>query len=136
MIENIVAFSHTKKRTVIGMVGVEMDSKKRIAYVRLAKSWKREDMAHIPPQVKQLYDKIQWDTTYADQLVGQHLLKEIEYESNINIFPLNTQKNIREPEEEEGIKRMDQTEMVQFFLSLKLIHKIQFPKNQPKTCLI
>ena len=132
MIEKIIAFSHTKKRNVIGMIGIEINSKEKIVYVRLAKSWKRDDMEYIPPQVKALYDKIKWDTTYADQLVGQHLLKGIEYETGINIFTINTQKNIKEPEEEDGIKRMDQTEMVQFFLSLKLIHKIQFPKKPLK----
>lgn len=129
MTETIIAFAQTKKRTVIGMVGIEVDDTKKIAYVRLAKQWERQDMHQIPPTVKSLHQKIQWDTTYADQLVGQHLLKEIEYESGINIFAINTQKNIKEPEEEDGIKRMDQTEMTQFFLSLKLIHKIQFPKK-------
>lgn len=132
MNETIIAFAQTKKRTVIGMVGVEIDDEKKIAYVRLAKQWKRENMADIASDVKELFNKIKWNATYADQLVGQHLLKEIEYEAGINIFAINTQKNIKEPEQEEGVKRMDQTEMAQFFLSLKLIHKIQFPKKPTK----
>jgi len=132
MNETIVAFSQTKKRTDIGIVGVEIDDEKRIVYVRLAKTWKRADMEHIASDVEILSKKIQWDSTYADQLVGQHLLKDIEYQSGLNIFAINTQKNIKEPEEEEGMKRMDQTEMVQFFLSLKLTHKIQFPKKLSK----
>lgn len=135
MIENIVAFAHTKNKTVIGMIGVEIDDVKRITYVRLAKTWKRENMDQIAPDVKELYSKIKWDTTYADQQVGQHLLKDIEYQSELNIFTINTQKNIKEPEEEEGMKRMDQTEIVQFFLSLKQIHKVQYPKKPSKDML-
>lgn len=132
MKESIIAFAQTKKRTVIGMVGVEIDDVSRTANVRLAKQWSRDNMKDIAPNVKGLFEQIHWDTTYADQLVGQHLLKDIEYESGINIFAINTQKNIKSPEEEDGIKRMDQTEMTQFFLSLKQIHKIQFPKQPTK----
>lgn len=133
--ETIVAFAQTKKRNIIGMVGIEIDLEKQITYVRLAKQWKRDDMARIPGDVKDLYDKIKWNTTYADQLVGQHLLKGIEYEAEIAIFAINTQKNIKEPEEEEGIKRMDLIEMTQFMLSLKQVHKIQFPKKPTKDML-
>jgi len=114
------------------MVGIEIDLATRTPYVRLAKQWKREDMDKIPGDVKELYEKIKWNTTYADQLVGQHLLKGIEYESEISIFAINTQKNIKEPEEEEGMKRMDLIEMTQFMLSLKQVHKIQFPKKPTK----
>ncbi len=111
------------------MIGIEIDVIERIAFVRFAKQWKRNDMDKIPSDVKKYHDKIQWNSTYGDQLVGQHLLKAIEYEADISIFAINTQKNIKEPEEEESIKRMDLIEMTQFLLSLKQIHKIQFPKK-------
>lgn len=110
---------------MIGMVGIEIGLDK-IAYVRLAKQWKREEMEKIPIDTKSIHDKVKWNTTYADQLVGQHLLKSIEYEADISIFAINTQKNIKEPEEE-GMKRMDLVEMTQFLLSLKQVHKIQWP---------
>lgn len=133
--ETIVAYAPTKKRNVIGMVGIEIVPTEGIAYVRLAKQWKREDMNKIPTDTKKLYDKIKWNTTYAEQLVGQHLLKSIEYESEISIFAINTQKNIKDPEEEDGMKRMDLIEMTQFFLSLKQVHKIQFPPKPTKDML-
>lgn len=117
------------------MVGIEINLETHIVYVRLAKQWKREDMDKIPGDVKELYNKIKWNTTYADQLVGQHLLKGIEFESDIAIFAINIQKNIKEPEEEEGIKRMDLIETTQFLLSLKQIHKIQFPRKPTKDML-
>lgn len=117
------------------MVGIEIDLATKIPYVRLAKQWKRDDMEKIPSDVKVMYEKIKWNTSYADQLVGQHLLKGIEYESEISIFAINTQKNIKEPEAEDSMKRMDLIEMTQFMLSLKQIHKIQFPKNPTKDML-
>jgi len=128
--ESIVAFAQTKKRNMIGMVGIEIDLDKRIAYVRLAKQWKRDNMDKIPTDVHTIHEKIKWGATYADQLVGQHLLKSIEYEAELSIFAINIQKNIKEPEEEEGMKRMDLIEMTQFLLSLKQIHKIQWPKKR------
>ena len=112
------------------MVGVEIDLATKVVFVKLAKQWKRDEMAKIPGDVKILYEKIKWNTSYADQLVGQHLLKEIEYGSEISIFAINTQKNIKEPEEEKGMKKMDLIEMTQFMLSLKQTHKIQFPNTQ------
>jgi len=130
-----VAFAQSKKRNMIGMVGIEIDIQTQIVYVRLAKQWKRENMDKIPGDVKVIYEKIKWDTTYAEQLVGQHLLKSIEYESEIAIFAINTQKNIKEPEEEDGIKRMDLIEMTQFLLSRKQVHAIQFPKKPTKDML-
>ncbi len=73
--QSIVALSYTKNRTMFGMVGIEVDMAKRIAYVRLAKQWSRNQMNDIPAAVKSLHDKVKWDMTFADQLVGQHLLR-------------------------------------------------------------
>lgn len=126
--QKIIALSHSKLRNAIGMVGIEIDIEKRIAYVRLAKSWRREEMNQMPIDIKSLYEKIKWDKTYADQAVGQHLLKSIEAKISFTIFTITTQKNLKDPEDVEKIKVMDQTEMTQLFLSLKLAHKIQFPK--------
>lgn len=114
---------------MIGMVGIEINLDTRITEIRFAKQWSRDNMSVIPHDVKKYYSKIKWDTTYADQLVGQHILKSIEYEADLSIFAINTQKNIKEPEEEEGMKRMDLIEMTQFLLSLKQVHKIQYPKG-------
>jgi len=121
---------------MIGMVGIEIDLDKRIAFVRLAKQWKRDDMEKIPIDIQTIYKKIKWGATYADQLVGQHLLKSIEYEAELSIFAINIQKNIKEPEEEEGMKRMDLIEMTQFLLFLKQIHKIQFPLKKSTTDML
>jgi hypothetical protein len=133
MNQTIVALSYTKNRTMFGMVGIEVDMGQQIGYVRLAKQWSRNDMNKIPAAVKQLHDKIQWDLTFADQLVGQHLLRKIEAALDFSIEPITTQKNLKDPEDIEMVKVMDMTEMTQLTLSLKQNHQIQFPKqNQTK----
>lgn len=123
----IVAISYTKQRTVFGMVGIEIDSRKKIAYVRLAKEWSRKDINTIPDSIKQIYDKVKWDLTFADQKVGQHLIRSIENKLQFEVATITTQKDLKDPEDIEAIKVMDMTEMTQLTLSLKQEHKIQFP---------
>lgn len=125
--ETIVAFAPTKRRSHFGMVGIEIDPNIPIAYIRLAKIWKREEMNQIAPATKQMYSKIKWSATYAEQTVGEHLLKAIEMETGINVFPITTQKNLKEPSDIEKIGIMDQIEMTQLLLSLKQDHKLQYP---------
>ncbi len=127
----IVALSYTKQRTVFGMVGIEIDPTKKIAYVRLAKQWKREKMNNIPADLKQIYSKVKWHMTFADQLIGQHLIRSIEKILQFEVATITTQKNLKDPEDIEAIKVMDMTEMTQLTLSLKQDHNIQFPpKNR------
>lgn len=128
--ETIVAFAPTKRRSHFGMVGIEIDPNIPIAYIRLAKIWKREDMNKIAADTKQMYSKIKWGATYAEQTVGQHLLKSIETETGINVFPITTQKNLKDPDDIEKIAIMDQVEMTQLLLSLKQDHKLQYPSKK------
>ena len=124
--QKIVALAHSKFRNAIGMIGIEVDAEKHIAYVRLAKQWKREQINNIPADIKELYSNIKWDKTYADQLIGQHLIRAIESKTSLSVFTITTQKNLKDPEDVEKIKVMDVTEMSQLLLSLKLAHRIQF----------
>ena len=130
--QTIVAISYTKLRTAFGMVGIEIDSQKKIAYVRLAKLWKRENMNNIPYAIKEINSKVKWDMTFADQLVGQHLIRAMEHSLGFEIQTITTQKNLKDPEDIELIKVMDMTEMTQLTLSLKQDHKIQYPKEPTK----
>lgn len=127
--QTIVALSYTKLRTAFGLVGIEVDSQNKIAYVRLAKIWKRDDMNVIAPQLKDINKKIKWDMTFADQLIGQHLIRKIESALQFEVQTITTMKNLKDPEDIELIKVMDMTEMTQLTLSLKQEHKIQFPKK-------
>ena len=131
----IVSLSYTKQRTQFGMVGIEIDPKKRIAYVRLAKQWNRDNMNRIPDDVKQVYDKVKWDMTFADQLIGQHLIRSIEKALQFEVATITTQKNLKDPENIEAIKVMDITEMTQLTLSIKQEHKIQFPPKPTEDML-
>lgn len=134
--QTIVALSYTKQRTMFGMVGIEIDPTKRIAYVRLAKQWRRDDMNRIPNDIKQIYSKVKWHSTFADQLVGQHLLRSVESALQTEVYTITTQKNLKDPEDIEKIKVMDMTEMTQLTLSLKQEHKIQFPPKNPSDDMI
>lgn len=129
MTELIVAISYTKQRTMFGMVGVEIDSQKRIAFVRLAKQWKRENMNKIPGDIAELHKRVKWDNTIVDQQVGQHLIKSFEMAMKNEVQVITTQKNLKDPEQLEQLKVMDITEMTQLTLSTKQDHRIQFPKK-------
>ena len=131
----IVSLSYTKQRTMFGMVGIEIDPSKKIAYVRLAKEWPRSKMNDIPAGIKTIYDKVKWDMTFADQLIGQHLIRSIEKALQFEVATITTQKNLKDPEDIEAIKVMDITEMVQLTLSIKQEHKIQFPPKPTEDML-
>lgn len=131
--DTIVAFSHSKHRDQFGMVGVELDEKNHIAYPRLAKQWSRDNLNQIPLDVAKIYKKLQWTDTFADQLIGQSLIRNIEHEVKFIIHTITTQKNLKDPEDIEKIKVMDMTEMPQFLLTLKQAHKLQFPPNPTDT---
>jgi hypothetical protein len=129
MTELIVAISYTKQRTMFGMVGVEIDSQKRVAFVRLAKQWSRKNMNSIPGDIKELHKRVKWNNTIVDQQVGQHLIKSFEMAMSTGLQVITTQKNLRDPENIELLKVMDITEMTQLTLSIKQDHRIQFPKK-------
>lgn len=129
MKELLVAVSYTKQRTMFGMVGVEIDPKKRIAFVRLAKQWPRTKMNDIPGDIAQLHSRVKWGITIVDQQVGQHLIKSFEMAMGSQVQVITTQKNLKDPENIEKLKVMDITEMTQLTLSTKQDHRIQFPKK-------
>ncbi len=129
MNELLVAISYTKQRTMFGMVGVEIDTRKRIAFVRLAKQWSRKNMNQIPKDIKELHSRIKWNNTIVDQQVGQHLIKSFEMAMKNQVQVITTQKNLKDPENIELLKVMDITEMTQLTLSIKQDHRIQFPKK-------
>lgn len=125
--QKIVALSYTKQRTMFGLVGIEVDAEKKIAYVGLAKQWKRDTMNDIPKDMAQFFAKVKWDQTFADQLIGQHLIRSIEQNLGIGLQAITTQKNLKDPENIEKLKVMDMVEMTQLTLSLKQEHQIQWP---------
>ena len=131
MTELLVAVSYTKQRTMFGMVGVEIDSQKRIAYVRLAKQWPRDKMNSIPKDIADLHSRVKWGITIVDQQVGQHLIKSFEMAMGSQVQVITTQKNLKDPENIEKLKVMDITEMTQLTLSTKQDHKNPVSKKEP-----
>ena len=111
---------------MFGFVGIEADSQEKVAGVRLAKQWKRDEMNSIPNDISAIYQKVKWDLTYADQLVGQHMIRGVERSLGFNVAVITTQKNLKDPEKVELVKVMDMTEITQLALSLKQNHNIIF----------
>lgn len=129
MKELLVALAYTKQRTMFGIVGIEVDSQSRTAFVRLAKQWSRKTMNVIPKDIAALHSRIKWGNTIVDQQVGQHLIKSLEMALKNEVIVITTQKNLKDPENIEKLKVMDITEMTQLTLSTKQDHRIQFPKK-------
>ena len=86
-------------------------------------------MNRIPDDISRIYQKVKWHQTFADQLVGHHLLRSIENKMQTQVYAITTQKNLKDPENIDKVKVMDMTEMTQLTLSLKQAHKIQFPPS-------
>lgn len=127
--ELTVALSYTKQRTMFGAVGIEVDAQQRVAYVRLAKQWKRDDMNSIPGDLADIYQKVKWNNTFADHQIGLHLIRNIENRVKFQVHTITTQKNLKEAENIDAVKVMDMTEMVQLTLALKQDKRIQFPPS-------
>ena len=71
MINDItVALAHSKKRNYFGMVGIQLDATKNMAYVRMAKQWPRTKLTILPADLKQIYHWVKWHTTFADHNIS------------------------------------------------------------------
>ena len=129
MINDItVAIAHSKKRNYFGMVGIQTDAKKNMAYVRMAKQWPRTRLTAIPADLKQIYrHKVKWHTTFADHNIGLHLIRDLENKLQLGIHTITTQKHLNDAQNIDRLQTMDMTEMVQLTLSLKQDRKIQWP---------
>jgi len=128
--EKIATLSYSKFRDQFGLVVIEADATEQIARVGLAIFWDRKEINSIPNKINSLYKKIDWDSTYVDQKVGEHIIDDLKKSISINI--INTKKDLLDPEEIHEIKTMDMTEIVQFTYGLKLEHRIKFPEQPTK----
>ena len=61
-----VALAHSKKRNYFGMVGIQVDTKKNIANIRMAKQWPRTRLTMLPSDLKQIYHRVKWHTIFTD----------------------------------------------------------------------
>lgn len=127
MNEITVAFSYSKKRDYFGMVGIQVDITKNTAFVRMARQWPRTRLAAMPSEIKQIYHKVKWHTTFADYKVGLHLIRDLENKLHLGIHTITTQKHLNDAKNIDRLQTMDMTEMVQLTLSLKQDKKIQWP---------
>lgn len=132
MIVKRAAISHSKHRNMFGLVGIEADSEKKEIHVKLARQWSRDKLNTIPLEIKKIHNKIMWDTTYTDQLVGEHFIQALRRDHNLRIQVINTQKNLKDPDDIEKVKTMDKVEMVQWMLTIFQDHQIKFPEKRSR----
>ena len=128
----LAAIIHSKHRNMFGLVGTEIDTEKKKAYVKLARQWSRTKINEIPSEVSRIYQKIKWKTTYVDQLTGQHFIQDLK-SNHVPVSVITTQKNLKDPHDIERIKVMDKIEMVQLMLSLRQNHQVEFPPAPSKS---
>jgi len=128
----LTALAHTKHRNAIGLVGIEVDPIKQEISVRLAKSWDRNDLNKIAPDVAGLYEKLEWFNTFIDFSVGDHVIQGLRRAGGMPIRIIQVSKKVRDYLEIDRVKTMDIIEMTQFLLQLKQAHKLLFPKEPSK----
>ena len=129
---SLAAIAHSKKRNAIGLVGVDIDIELKKVYVKLARQWPRTMINEIPYKIAELFEKIRWGNTYIDQLTGQHFITDLKTRK-MPLRIINTQKNLKEPDDIERIITMDKIEMTQFMVVLRQNHQVLFPDNPSKT---
>ena len=114
-----VALDHSKKRNYFGMVGIQVDAKKNMAYVRIAKQWPRTRLTILPADLKQIYHRLKWHTTFADNNISLHLTRDLESKLQLGIHTITTQKHLNDAQNIDRTQTMDMTEMVQLTWSIK-----------------
>jgi len=129
----LAAIAHSKHRNAIGLVAIEIDKDLKLVYVKLARQWSRDKINEIPYEIAKLYNQIRWGNTYIDQLTGQHFIQDLRTVHHMPLQIINTQKNLKDPDDIERIEVMDKIEMTQFMLTLRQNHQVLFPENPSKT---
>ncbi len=122
----LAAIAHSKHRNAFGLVGIEVNPQERKVYVKLVKQWDRNQLNEVPSIIGKLYSKIKWGVTYIDQQTGQHFITDLK-RNGLAMKIITTQKNVKDADEIEKIQTMDKIEMVQFMLTLRQKHQVEFP---------
>lgn len=129
MIVKRAAISHSKYRNEFGVVGIEANSDAKKIRVKLARQWPRTQINTIPEKIALLHSKVQWGQTYVDQLTGEHFIQDLRRQHKMQINVINTNKNLKEPDDIERVKIMDKIEMVQWMVTVKQKRQIEFPER-------
>lgn len=131
----LAAIAHSKFRNMFGLVGIEVNTQQKKAYVKLARQWPRKMINEIPHEIGKLYNKVQWGDTYIDQQTGQHFIQDLKQMGKLRLKIITTQKNLKDPTEIENLHVMDRIEMTQFMLTLRQNHQVIFPNIPSKTMM-
>jgi len=119
------AIGYSKHRSMYGLVVITCDTEERTVQVRLAKEWSRDMLHEIPDKILSYYEKIKWYDTYIDQLTAEHFINDLK-RLGIPVSVINTQKDLKDPEDIEKLVVMDKAEMVSMFLKFRQKKQIEF----------
>ena len=111
--DSTVALAHSKKRNYFGMVGSQVNAKKNMAYVRMAKQWPRTRLTILPADLKQIYHRVKWHTTFADHNIGLHLIRDLESKLQLGMHTIPTLKHQNDAQKIDRPPTVELTEMVQ-----------------------
>ena len=91
-----VALAHSKKSNYFGIGGIQVDTKKNIAYIRMTKQWPRTRLTIFPADLKQIYHRVKWHTTFAHHNIGLHMIRHLESKLQLGIHTITTQKHLND----------------------------------------
>lgn len=123
------AISFSKLRNEIGLVGIEVFPKERMAVPRLAQQWKVQDTEKMAAETYQLYEQFQWGDTYIEQESGDHLIMLLKEHYRMPIKVITTGKKVKDAKKIRRIKVMDKIEMTEFLRRLKLNGQLRFVRH-------
>lgn len=133
MIVNRIGIAHSKHRNAIGIVGIKADSSTKEVEIMIARQWTREKLSLVSSEISKVFEKSPSQTEgYADQLVGENILKELKARYDLPLSIITTSKDVKNSDDIQRIVVMDKVEMTQLVLKLKQSKRIFFPARRNK----
>ncbi len=126
-----------KHRKSYSFVGIEFDQKKDKIFVKMAKRWIGREFTKSINDITSMFLRFKLIEIVVDQNnMGEHNIQKLKQKHNIPISVINTQKNLKDPQDVRTAKTMDKIEMVDWFVNAKEEHKIIFQKNTKDTQML
>lgn len=119
-----------KQRDYFGFVGIEIDTRKKLIFVKFAKRWQREDYLDVEREIAAYHEEIKWNYIYIEQNnTGEHVIEVLKRQYHLPIRSITTSKNLKDPKKIHSVKVMDKNEIVSWYVKAKQNHIIKFPRN-------
>ena len=129
---SIVGFSQSTNLEKLGCVGIEVRPAQHKVITMMAREWDR-DVSYdtITENMKEMYDAKQWDYTYADYIVGDQLIKQINNYVPIKFLTIKTK--LVDTKDIEYMQSMDMAENSKYIRQLKNANHTKWPAKPTRT---